>query len=211
MNNCPLCLSEDTEHYFTDKRRCYQQCNVCNLVFVPESDQLSSKEERAIYDLHQNALEDDGYRRFLSRVTEPLNSLLKEGAQGMDFGCGPGPLLALMLEEMGYKIKKYDPFYYPEKDVLNQCYDFVTTTEVVEHFNHPKNGFDVLVSLLKKSSLLAVMTKRVISKEAFSKWHYKNDQTHVSFYSDATFEWIAETYGLKEVYKSSDVVIFVKQ
>lgn len=211
MDTCPLCACNDITYYFEDKRRRYLQCAECDLVFVHKDDQLSLDDERAIYDLHQNALEDEGYRKFLSRVVDPLTALLKTGAKGLDFGCGPGPLLALMLQEQGAKVSKYDPFYYPDTCVLETTYDFVTATEVVEHFNFPKQGIEQLVSLLKKSSLLAVMTKRVRSKEAFSTWHYKNDLTHVAFFSDVTFRWIAQTYGLTEVYKSSDVIIFEKQ
>ena len=38
------------------------------------------------------------------------------------------------------------------------------------------------------------MTKLVRNQEAFAKWHYKNDLTHVCFFSRATFEWLSDQW-----------------
>jgi len=45
---------------------------------------------------------DPRYRRFLARLAEPLIAHLPKGARGLDFGCGPGPTLSLMLREAGF-------------------------------------------------------------------------------------------------------------
>ena len=45
------------------------------------------------------------------------------GAHGLDFGCGTGPALADMLIKEGFKVSLYDPFFYPDKDVLSKQYD----------------------------------------------------------------------------------------
>ncbi|MDA1381669.1 methyltransferase domain-containing protein [Plesiomonas shigelloides subsp. oncorhynchi] len=58
----------------------------------------------------------------------------------MDFGCGPGPLLAQMLEEAGFRMHKYDPYFHPERATLAREYDFVTCTEVAEHFMPPRKN-----------------------------------------------------------------------
>jgi hypothetical protein len=64
--------------------------------------------------------------------------------------------------------------------------------------------------MLKDNGLLGIMTKRLINFEKFRSWHYKNDPTHVCFYSDLTFEYIAEKWGYKLEIINSDSVILHK-
>jgi hypothetical protein len=54
------------------------------------------------------------------------------------------------------------------------------------------------------------MTKRVTSQQAFARWHYINDPTHVCFFSEATFRWWAAEQGLTVEFTGNDVVIFRK-
>ncbi|MGB2360319.1 MAG: methyltransferase, partial [Porticoccaceae bacterium] len=63
---------------------------------------MSSAAEKAIYDQHQNSPDDLQYRRFLSRLTEPLLERLGPCSRGLDFGCGPGPTLSVMMAEQGH-------------------------------------------------------------------------------------------------------------
>ncbi len=120
---CPLCTNNDINLFFEDKRRVYLQCSCCKLVFVPKEYWLSREEEKAIYDLHENNPQDQGYRRFLSRLTVPLLELLESHMQGLDFGCGPGPTLSVMLEERGLQVDNYDTFYFNDPSLLNKSYE----------------------------------------------------------------------------------------
>ena len=52
------------------------------------------------------------------------------------------------------------------------------------------------------------MTKLVIDAEAFSRWHYKNDQTHISFFSRETLQWLATHYQAELNFFANDVAIF---
>ncbi|MEX0741223.1 MAG: class I SAM-dependent methyltransferase [Phycisphaeraceae bacterium] len=169
---------------------------------------MGRADEKRVYDQHENDPADAGYRRFLDRLAQPLLGKLTRGMAGLDYGCGPGPTLSVMLEEAGMRMAVYDPYYAPDRSVLGKRYDFVTCTEVVEHFNRPAESWAELVGLLKPGGWLGVMTKRVIDRERFEQWHYKNDPTHVSFYSEATFAWIAERFGLGLEVVGQDVVIF---
>jgi SAM-dependent methyltransferase len=180
-------------------------------VFVPPHQQLSTQAEKAIYDYHQNQIDDAGYRRFLSRLAGPLLDRLPSHARGLDFGCGPGPLLAEMFSEQGHTMHTFDPFYANQPETLQSQYDFVTCTEVVEHFRRPQEEFQRLFGLLKPSGYLGVMTKLVIDTDAFSRWHYKNDPTHVSFFSEDTLQWLATTYQCRLEIISKDVIIFTDQ
>ncbi|VAW11480.1 Putative methyltransferase associated with DUF414, partial [hydrothermal vent metagenome] len=167
--------------------------------------------EKAIYDSHENNSDDIGYRKFLSKLSIPLVDKLSDGMKGLDFGCGPGPTLSVMLEEQGFTVEDYDIFYANKVKLLKREYDFITCTEVVEHLHHPHKELTLLSKLLKPKGFFGIMTKRVINKERFKTWHYKNDPTHVCFYSDQTFEYIADYWNYELEFIQSDVVILTKQ
>lgn len=177
------------------------------LVFVATEQQLSLSAEKAIYDLHQNLIDDPGYRQFLSRLALPLLDYLPAASSGLDFGCGPGPALAGLLESAGHQVKLYDPFYAPHPQHLQQTYDFVTCTEVIEHLRQPQQTFKKLIKLLKPGGYLGIMTKLVIDAQAFAKWHYKNDLTHIAFFSQPTLQWLASQYDCSIEFIGKDVII----
>jgi hypothetical protein len=105
---------------------------------------LSPKEEKSVYDLHDNSLDDPGYRRFLARLFRPLSQRLAPNSSGLDFGSGPGPTLSVMFEEAGHSIEIYDPFFAPETMLLHRQYDFIVASEVVEHLHYPRRELDRL-------------------------------------------------------------------
>jgi len=205
---CPLCTKIESFFYHEDKNRTYVQCQNCFLVYVPKSYYLTSIEEKKQYDLHKNSPNDINYRKFLSRLFEPMNQRLSEKSSGLDFGSGPGPTLSIMFQEMGHFMNIYDKFYACDKSVLKKNYDFVCMTEVIEHLDRPKQIISDLLFIIKKKGLLGIMTKRVIDKEHFTSWHYKNDLTHICFYSVKTFQWIAKHYDLELTIVEDDVVIY---
>ena len=208
MQNCPLCSSKNLLDFHQDKRRQYLQCRDCYLVFVPATAHLSLVGEKAIYDLHQNNLLDEGYQKFLTRLRTPLLPYLKTSSHGLDYGCGPAPLLARLMENAGHPMAVYDPFYASDESVLNQRYDFITCSEVAEHFRQPQSEFQRLFGLLNPDGILAIMTKRVTNQDAFSRWHYKNDLSHISFFSETTFLWLADRYSYHVDFPCADVAIF---
>ena len=215
---CPLCLATDISAYSKDKRRSYLSCGQCDLVFVPAEYHLSPQHEKDEYDKHQNSPGDVGYRKFLSRLTNPLfRQLLSRTSEGgcnapvgLDFGCGPGPTISAMAEEEGIQVHNYDLFYFPDQSLLKQQYAFITMTEVIEHISKPALLLETLDSMLLPGGILAVMTKRVLGQEAFQQWHYKNDPTHICFYSEETFNWIAQWMNWRLEVIDKDVVFFYK-
>ena len=212
---CPLCLSHEIVHYYQqeyqDQHRDYMQCELCNLIFVPPQQHLNHQEEKQVYDFHENSPQDLGYRQFLNKLLQPLADKLPNNATGLDFGCGPGPTIKPMLEELGYHVTNYDIYYHNHPEVLTQQYDFVTCTEAIEHFANPRQELAVLDKLLVTNGYLGIMTKRPTTLEAFKKWHYKNDPTHISFFSEATFRWIANWLNYTLEFPGDDTVILRKQ
>lgn len=206
---CPLCDSSDHVPFWQDRRH-YHRCRQCWLIFVDPAERLAAEQEKAVYDQHCNHTGDAGYRRFLGRLAEPLTARLAPASHGLDFGCGPGPALAAMLAEAGFAITTYDPYYadYPER--LQQRYDFVTCTEAIEHFYHPGREWRRLLALLKPGGWLGLMTKLARDQAAFANWHYKQDPTHVSFFSRETFLWLAARDGLGIEFIGADVILLHK-
>jgi 2-polyprenyl-3-methyl-5-hydroxy-6-metoxy-1,4-benzoquinol methylase len=177
-------------------------------VFVPPEWYLSREAELAQYQLHRNDVADVGYRQFLSRLMLPLIAKLTPGACGLDFGCGPGPALAHMLRESGFEVALYDSFFAPDASVLEaRSYAFICATEVVEHLHHPGRELERLWSLLQPGGYLGIMTKLVSDKTAFANWHYKNDPTHVCFFSRDTWRWWALEHDASLDIIGADVIL----
>ena len=214
--SCPLCLSSTPpSHYHSDKKRDYLQCNNCSLVYVAPDSLPSKEQEKKEYDLHENNFEDEGYRTFLRKLVTPLTLFIKDlktkELRGLDFGCGPAPVLASMLEDEGIKMNTYDPFYANTPQALEQQYNIITCTEAIEHFHTPHKEWSLFTTLLASEGVLAIMTKRVIDKARFANWHYKNDITHVSFFSVDTFEFLARRDGFDVSFPENDVVLMRKR
>ena len=213
--NCPLC-AHMSECFCKDRAREYLRCPRCDLVFVPEHQHLSPTEEKSRYDFHQNDPGDSRYRKFLSRLFQPLENQLDEGAQGLDFGCGPGPTLSVMFEEAGYTCAIYDLHYANDPSVFDQTYDFLTCSETMEHLYDPRKEFERFVKLVKPGGWIGIMTQ--LHDEApvpFERWHYKDDDTHVCFFSRKTFHWletgaaaIGRTCDLRVEFHPGGVVLF---
>ncbi len=208
---CPLCRGADTRDFYRAPDRPYRRCSVCALVFVPRTWHLSRAAEKAQYDLHCNGPSDAGYRHFLSRMTAPLAARLKPASAGLDFGSGPGPTLCVMLAELGHRVTNFDPFYAPDNDVLEQRYDFVTATEVVEHLSAPGAVLSQLWGLLLPGGWLGLMTQPAVQEADFGAWHYKNDPTHVTFFAHASFLWLGAQWGVEPQFFAGGVVLFHKQ
>ena len=207
---CPLCRTNLTERFVQVDGHDYFRCGLCELRFLGRAYLPSAHEERAQYDLHENAVGDPGYEAFLNRLAEPLKQKLKPGADGLDFGCGPGPALADMMQRAGHAMAVYDPFYAPNKAVLDAQYGFVTCTEVVEHFHDPAREFQRLDALLVPGGWLGIMTCFQTDDARFAAWHYRKDPTHVVFYREATFSWLAEKMGWTIEVPCKDVVLVQK-
>ena len=205
---CPLCHAcDDISPYHQDRYRSYILCGTCQLVFVPPAERPDIIAEKSEYDKHNNRADDEGYRQFLSRLADPLLERIQPGSLGLDFGSGPGPLLASMLRGAGMRVRTYDVFYDPDPSVWYQEYDFITCTEVVEHLHNPGREFKRLFSAIKPGGWLAIMTKRIKAREAFADWHYTRDLTHVCFFSEETFQWIAKQYNAKLYLPAEDVAL----
>lgn len=194
---CLLC-DEQAAGFACTQGRDYWRCGGCGLVFLEPSQRRSAEAERAYYGTHRNDPDDPGYRRFLSRLVQPLLARLDRPSRGLDFGCGPGSALAAMLAEAGHDIALYDPIFAPDAGALDSDYDFIACSEVLEHLHQPLAELQRLAARLRPGGLLAVMTGfPPDSPQAFTTWHYPRDPTHVAFYGPQVFAWLAQRLGMQ--------------
>lgn len=208
---CPLCSSDKMICFAHDKLRNYIRCETCHLVFVPPSQFIPEADEKRRYDLHTNSPDDLKYRNFLSRLFIPMQKLLKPGDSGLDFGSGPQPTLSVMFEEAGHDMAIFDQFYANIPSAMEKQYDFITATEVLEHLREPIKELERMWGCLKDGGFLGIMTNLEIDKERFYSWYYKNDLTHICFFSKSTFTWLAERWKADLTFIDRDVTIFHKK
>jgi len=204
---CPVCRAAPVADFGTFDGKRYWRCDACEARGMAPAHYPDAATERAEYDRHENDVDDPGYRRFLSKLAVPLLARLGPNARGLDYGCGPGPALAAMLREVGHEVAVYDPFYAPDPAPLAETYDFITCTEVAEHFHRPADEFDRLGAMLRPGGWLAVMTCFQTDDARFGGWHYRKDATHVVFYRAATFATIAAQRGWSAHIPCKDVAL----
>ncbi|MEX1148003.1 MAG: hypothetical protein WEB93_06450, partial [Sphingomonadales bacterium] len=109
--SCPVCLAPEPSPFQSIEGRDYWRCRVCAARFLGPDHLPDRAAELAHYRHHDNRPDDPGYRRFLSKLAEPLLARLASGSAGLDYGCGPGPALAAMMTQAGHTAALYDPFF----------------------------------------------------------------------------------------------------
>ncbi|MEM7233353.1 MAG: class I SAM-dependent methyltransferase [Planctomycetota bacterium] len=207
---CTLCASKDVAHFAEVRGRVYWRCASCRLVFVAESEHLSRDEEAAVYDLHENSPNDEGYVAFLSRLVDPLTPYLGGAKNLLDFGCGPGPALGSILRarNLDVDVVEYDPIYQPSTLEVDRAFDVIVATEVIEHARRPRELFEQCRGLLRRGGVFAVMTETRLADRDFSAWWYVRDPTHIAFYEEWTFRVVAEIFSWRVEIPRKNVAFF---
>ncbi len=185
-------------------------CDACGVVFRDPQTFLNRTSEKSRYDKHKNDIKNKGFQNSVRPLFDRVLNHFPSSAKGLDYGCGNGPVAASMLQKEGYNITLYDPFYMPDKTVLEKTYDFIVCNEVMEHFYDPFNEFQKLNSLLKQNGLLICQTGILSDTIDFDNWYYKNDPTHVVFYTQTSIAWIKEHLGFSSVEVDKNLITFQK-
>lgn len=213
--NCPLCFS--LSNFFQEgEKREYFLCPSCAMIFVPEDYFLSREEETKRYLEHENSIENEGYVAMFENAIGHIKNSCSKIHSTLDYGCGYEPVLKRLLEIHGYKTNIYDENFFPELN-LQKNYDLIISTETFEHFKYPGKEVDRMMSLLTSTGYLAVMTQfysyknKTTSKKLFKEWYYKRDPTHIVFYSDQTFEWMANHYELKIIFNNKKNFVILQK
>ena len=208
---CKICSNVTNTIIDNNLGKVYDVCPHCQLVTLEKKYFVDKAQEKSQYENHNNSFESKGYVKmfedFLDYFWDNLN---QSSTIALDFGSGPGPVLAEILKNRGLHVDTYDKFYQPVCVYENKKYDLITSTEVFEHLENPIETLLLLKEHLKESGIIAIMTLfHNNNSRDFLNWWYKRDPTHITFYTPKTFEIMALMCGLN-ILKCDDkrIIIF---
>ncbi len=213
MIKCKICQSSTTPIIDATTDKTYHKCLVCDYIFLENKFYLDAIGEKKHYDNHDNSLESLGYvKMFESLIEEFIAPHKIEIDRALDFGCGEGAVLPILLQRHGINCDRYDLFYFPKKVYEDKKYDLICSTEVFEHLSEPMEILKELLSHLNEGGYLLLMTYfHPSDDEKFLKWFYIKDVTHIGFFSMKTFEYLAKEFNLKILkHNSKNSIMFQK-
>jgi pseudouridine kinase len=208
--SCVFCLGPITSFHVGGNE--YLQCANCGGIFLARDLLPSAEAERQRYELHRNSPDDSGFRTYLESFIEPVLDAIGGISTIFDYGSGPDPALVSILRSRGYDVRGWDPFFAPDTLPFDGGADLVVCHEVAEHFFEPRRDFALMAPLVKVGGHLVVgtmvlpengqggeggpFTAPQTVREFFSSWWYRQDSTHVSFYSETALRITGESAGL---------------
>lgn len=157
---------------------------------------------------HNNDVSDVRYRNFVSPITDSVLKNFSKVDKGLDYGGGTGPVIAEVLKEKEYDISVYDPYFHYFPELLAQKYNYIACCEVIEHFYYPYFEFAELKKIIEPNGMLICMTDLYYDEIDFDVWNYKDDPTHVFFYSKYSFDFIKKSIGFKKVVINGRLIEF---
>ena len=136
---CLICQSKEIATIITQiEKKVYHHCRQCDLHFLSPEFRLSETEEKARYLHHENDVSDKNYQEFVKPLVNSIQQKMSPESYGLDYGCGPGPVVSHLLKASGFKnIFLFDPFFQNDESLLTKQYDFIFCSEVAEHFFDP--------------------------------------------------------------------------
>ncbi len=195
---CSLCNNEITETWAAGTLE-YRYCGRCGLVqalprFFP--DPLKEKER---YLKHNNSFENSGYVKYLTDfIASAVAPYVGKGSSILDYGCGPAPVLTALLKKKDYRVTPYDPYFHADRRWKTQHFDSVVSVEVFEHLQDPLTALKEILSVLDTDGIVIIRTLlHNENQDVFSNWWYRQDCTHITFYSEKSFLFLAENFPLK--------------
>ena len=199
--NCKICSNRTTAVSGKTFSSTYYFCAYCRFIFIDEDNIVAPGKEVDLYKQHNNTFANEGYVNmfnvFMRKTVEPYEDKIDKA---LDFGCGPGPVLAGLLQQKGFTVDIYDPYFAPERTFEKKSYDLITSTEVFEHLKNPLETLSMLKNHLTKDGILAIMTLfHPDDTNLFKQWWYRRDPTHIAFYRPFTFNVLARLAGGLEV------------
>jgi hypothetical protein len=216
--NCKIC-SGKTEVYFTPEvlnkyNADFFYCRQCNFLFAGDPFWLPEAYSRAINISDTGILQRNIY---FSKVTSVIiNYFYNKEGKFLDYAGGYGIFTRLM-RDIGFDFYWSDPYCenllaggFEYKDSPKGEIELITAFEVFEHLVDPLPEFQKMSEL---TDTIIFSTQLIPSSGPPAKdwWYYGFEHgQHVSFYSEASLENIAEKTGF-HYYKFRDLKIFSKK
>lgn len=213
MYCCKICKNETYPIDDKKKSLTYYRCLSCGFVSLDDKHIINKVEEKTKYDQHNNSLKNEGYVQmfedFIDLSIEPYIEYIQTV---LEFGSGPEPVLAKLLERRGFEVDIYDLYYSSKKVYEAKSYDLISSTEVFEHLGKPLEILETLSNHLNTAGYIVLMTKFPPKDDKeFLAWWYRRDPTHISFFTPLSFEVMAQKVGLKVLKTiNNNIVVFQK-
>ncbi len=211
--NCKIC-QEPTASFYDEYMKCQTyHCKACQFIFKDEEAIISHERELKVYQQHNNTEENLGYvamfQDFIDKTITPHRAQIKTA---LDFGSGPNPVLAKILEKNSFETEYYDKFFSPEKVYEGKKYDLITSTEVLEHISDVQGVMALFSKHLNSGGYLALMTQfHPDDEEAYLNWWYRRDPTHIVFFRPETFAILAEQHGMIRLYHDDKKLVLLQK
>lgn len=169
---CDLCDAPETlspktlqakiassEREFENETFTVWQCSNCGCIHALEGVDLAHY--YAKYGLHEDTEPDQVTRFFFGRKLQWLQKAgMKKDHYVLDYGCGGGHFMQF-IRGKGYRnAHGYDPFteQYADKSVLEQSYDMVMSSDVIEHDTDVKGHLQTLLDLTTETGQVYIET-----------------------------------------------------
>ena len=234
---CPVCNNAGTFYYVTKNNYPFNRCNKCDFVFLnPMPDQTTLNEQYIDHDTETEPT----YNKSASRLRRAFMKLPRFfpyafGKDSLDFGCGGGfvahALSFIAKNSTGIDISENAVAYAKQrfKRATYQCmdfiqllesenkYDFVHSSEVIEHVSDINLYMRVLAHLVKKDGYVYITTPdlgHAKVPEDITKWDVFWPPIHVQHFTKKTANILFERYGfsIRKFYKNKKPgLIFLAQ
>jgi hypothetical protein len=81
---------------------------------------------------------------------------------------------------------------------------------VLEHLSEPMEEVSRLSGMLNNQGYLAIMTQILTPQVDFSSWYYKNDPSHIGFFTKKSLNFLANYLNIEAYFISERVILFKK-
>lgn len=227
--NCRICNLDSINN--VEGLEKYIKCKNCGSYFLKKEYFLSEEQQIERYKLHNNDVNNPQYEQYFYKIFIQVKEQINKNLDFLglksffDYGSGPEPCFISLLNKLKERkeinensiINGWDPLF--NNTISDLKYDIVFCIEVIEHFERPQENLKNLVSYCNDKGFLVIKTgflpePSINTKECdifFSKWWYRQDSTHVSFFTKKALIDFLHIYDFIVFYENKDLLIFRKQ
>ncbi|MEE9372237.1 MAG: class I SAM-dependent methyltransferase [Saprospiraceae bacterium] len=217
-SKCLVCGSIDINKIKGYEKHYLTKCNQCSFVFsyrIPSAEELDHHYK--VYAYSDGQYMSDVTKARYKELLQEFSNYRKTGRM-LDVGCGAGNFLEVAknhdwkvygtefsqaavshCKNKGINIKEG---VLDVNDYEKESFDIITSFEVIEHINNPKEELEKFYKLLRPGGLLYCTTPNF---NAISRYYLKEDYNiiqypdHLSYYTNTTLHKLFSSSGLHKI------------